>query len=106
MKLRLAVLLLLAISAPTMAERYINSGHGNSNGNNSGGNTDVIVDLPPEVWTQGNSNNSQPPCQRCCIYENRSYTEGAVLKSEGVLLQCVRDEQSLGTNNLIWRIVK
>ncbi|MFK8257093.1 YnjH family protein [Erwinia sp. AnSW2-5] len=101
MKLRLAMLLLLAISAPTMAERYTSNGHGNNNG----GNTDVVVDLPPEVWTQG-SGNSQPPCQRCCIYENRSYTEGAVLKSEGVLLQCARDEQSLGTNNLIWRIVK
>ncbi|MTD25730.1 YnjH family protein [Erwinia sorbitola] len=105
MKLHLAVLLLLAISAPTMAERYINSGHGNNGGNNGGGNTDVVVDMPPEVWTQGNSNNQQP-CQRCCVYENRSYTEGAVLKTEGVLLQCARDEQSLGTNNLIWRIVK
>jgi len=105
MNLRLAMLLLLAISAPTMAERYISNGHGNNNGNNGGGNAAVVVDMPPEGRTQG-SRNSQPPCQRCCIYENKSYTEGAVLKSEGVLLQCVRDEQSLGTNNLIWRIVK
>lgn len=102
MKLHWAVLLLLAVSAPTMADRYISSGHGNNGG---GGNTDVVVDMPPEVWTQG-SRDSQTPCQRCCIYENRSYTEGAVLKSEGVLLQCARDPQSLGTNNLIWRIVK
>lgn len=110
MKLPLVMLVLLAISVPTMADRYINSGygnsgHGNNSGNNSGGNADVVVAMPPEVWTQG-SRNSQPACQRCCIYENQSYTEGAVLKSEGVLLQCVRDEQSLGTNNLIWRIVK
>ncbi|MCS4497059.1 MULTISPECIES: YnjH family protein [Pantoea] len=69
-----------------------------------GTNTDVIVDMPPEVWTQGQ--NSQQNCLQCCIFENRNYTEGAVVKSEGVLLQCARDEKSLGTNNLIWKIVK
>ncbi|PKH27039.1 hypothetical protein CIG19_03485 [Enterobacterales bacterium CwR94] len=68
------------------------------------GNTDVIVDLPPEAWTQ--NTDREAPCLRCCVFENRQYTEGAVVKSEGVLLQCVRDEKSLGTNNLIWRIVK
>jgi len=100
MKLHLSLILLIGISSTAMAERYISSGHGNSSGN-----TDVVVDMPPEVWTQG-QNQNQSPCQRCCIYENHSYTEGAVLKSEGVLLQCARDPQSLGTNNLIWRIVK
>lgn len=65
---------------------------------------DVVVDMPAEAWTQGQ--NRQPDCLRCCIYENRSYTEGAVVKAEGVLLQCTRDEKSLGTNNLIWTIVK
>lgn len=108
MKMHLALALLLAVSSSAMAERYISTGqgHGNSGGNNDNGgaNADVVVDMPPEVWTQG-QNNSQP-CNRCCIYENRNYTEGAVLKSEGVLLQCARDPQSLGTNNLIWRIVK
>ena len=67
-------------------------------------NTDVVVDMPPEVWTQGQNN--QPPCLRCCSYQNRSYTEGSVVKMEGVLLQCVRDEKSFGTNNLIWQTVK
>ncbi|MFV9669443.1 YnjH family protein [Pantoea sp. KXB45] len=71
---------------------------------NNGTNTDVVVDLPPEAWTQ--AERRQPDCLRCCIFENRNYTEGAVVKSEGVLLQCARDEQSLGTNNLIWKIVK
>ena len=94
-----AVLLLLALTATAQAQQsYISSGH---NGQQGGA---VVVDVPPEVFTRGGD--STPPCQRCCIYENRSYSEGAVLKREGVLLQCVRDEQSLGTNNLIWRIVK
>jgi len=71
---------------------------------NNGVNTDVVVDMPPEAWTQ--AERRQPDCLRCCIFENRNYTEGAVVKSEGVLLQCARDEHSLGTNNLIWKIVK
>ena len=69
----------------------------------AGGNADVVVDMPPEVWTQ---NQSAPSCQQCCIFENRNYSEGAVVKSEGVLLQCARDEKVLGTNPLIWKIVK
>ncbi|WP_338564286.1 DUF1496 domain-containing protein [Erwinia sp. E_sp_B04_7] len=84
------------------------SGHdndyGNGNGNTSGSNTDVVVDLPPEVWTQGQ--NRQAPCQTCCTYQNRSYTEGSVVRMEGVLLQCARDEKSWGTNTLIWKTVK
>lgn len=71
---------------------------------NNSVNTDVVVDMPPEAWTQ--AERRQPDCLRCCIFENRNYTEGAVVKSEGVLLQCARDEHSLGTNNLIWKIVK
>ncbi len=72
--------------------------------NNSSTNTDVVVDIPPEAWTQ--RQNNQPPCLSCCTYQNHSYTEGSVVKMEGVLLQCVRDEKSFGTNNLIWRTVK
>ncbi|MEI2264290.1 DUF1496 domain-containing protein [Erwinia sp. CGal63] len=86
---------------------HIGTGHSDYEQENtqSGGNADVVVDMPPEVWTQG-QNNNQPPCLRCCTYENRSYTEGSVVKMEGVLLQCRRDEQSYGTNNLIWQTVK
>ena len=69
------------------------------------GNTDVVVDMPPEVWTQG-QNNQQSNCLQCCTYENRSYSEGAVVKAEGVLLQCGRDEKVMGTNPLIWKIIK
>ncbi|MDF7658432.1 YnjH family protein [Erwiniaceae bacterium L1_54_6] len=69
------------------------------------GNTDVVVDMPPEVWTQG-QNNQQSNCMQCCTYENRSYSEGAVVKAEGVLLQCSRDEKVMGTNPLIWKIIK
>lgn len=93
--------LLLSVTAQAQRHDYHN---GDSQG--SGINSDVVVDLPPEVWTQGQNRAQNPPCLRCCLYENRNYTEGAVVKAEGVLLQCVRDEKSLGTNNLIWRIVK
>lgn len=69
------------------------------------GNTDVVVDMPAEVWAQG-QNRQQNSCLQCCIYENRSYSEGAVVKAEGVLLQCSRDEKVLGTNPLLWKIIK
>ncbi|MBP2166913.1 hypothetical protein J2125_000105 [Erwinia toletana] len=77
-----------------------------SNHARPGGNTDVVVDLPPEVWTQGNSNQQNQPCARCCTYGNQNYSEGSVIKQEGVLLQCARDKASLGTNNLIWQMIK
>lgn len=65
---------------------------------------DLQVNVPPEVFkTQGQQ---QPaPCNQCCIYQNQSYTEGSVVKMEGVLLQCQRDEHVLGTNPLMWRRV-
>lgn len=100
MKRSLTLILLMGISAPALAGRDISN-----NGELNRGNSDVVVDLPREQWTQG-SKNTQPPCQRCCLYDNRNYSEGAVLKSEGVMLQCVRDDSTLGSNNLIWRILK
>lgn len=81
-----------------------NGGYSHPQSGNSN-NADVVVDMPPEVWAQG-QNNNQPACNTCCTFEDRQYTEGAVVKSEGVLLQCARDEKSLGTNNRIWKIVK
>ena len=68
------------------------------------GNADVVVDMPAETWTQGQ--NRQLNCMKCCIFDNRYYTEGAAVKAEGVLLQCARDEQAYGTNTLIWKRVK
>lgn len=106
----IGLILLVATAAQAHRHDYGTGNNGSGeygSGNNGGsvGNSDVVVDMPPEVWTQG-QNSQNPPCLRCCTYENRSYSEGAVVKAEGVLLQCVRDEKSLGTNNLIWRIVK
>ncbi|MDU4093697.1 MAG: DUF1496 domain-containing protein [Pantoea sp.] len=102
MKLTWGILLALLLTTAAQAHR-----HDYNSGNNQGNmNSDVVVDMPPEVWTQGQNRSQNPSCLRCCVYENRSYTEGAVVKAEGVLLQCVRDEKSLGTKNLIWRIVK
>lgn len=103
MKICLAVLALVAasVSGGALAENtYLSTGRASHDANGA-----VIVDMPPEVWNQGRGGNQQP-CPRCCVYENRNYTEGAVLKAEGVLLQCARDEKSLGTHNLIWRMVR
>ncbi|MGK6325638.1 MULTISPECIES: YnjH family protein [Erwinia] len=86
---------------------HLSTGHGDYEQEppqGGGVNADVMVDMPPEAWTQGQNN--QPPCLRCCTYQNRSYTEGSVVKMEGVLLQCSRDEKSYGTNNLIWQTIK
>ncbi|ATA24061.1 hypothetical protein BIY26_09715 [Brenneria goodwinii] len=69
--------------------------------------TDIVVPVPAEVWNAGSAareRNNQ--CIRCCVYENRNYSEGAVLKVESVILQCVRDKQTLGTNDLIWQPIK
>ncbi|MFT8210093.1 MAG: DUF1496 domain-containing protein [Symbiopectobacterium sp.] len=76
----------------------------------SRGNTDIVVGVPPSViWGDNNGSTRREPqnnCMRCCVFENRNYTEGAVVRTEGVLLQCARDRQTLGTNNLIWQVLK
>lgn len=71
------------------------------------GGTDIVVPVPAEVWNSDAAAREQNSnCLRCCVYENRKYSEGAVLKVDGVVLQCVRDKQTLGTNNLIWQPLK
>ncbi|MBJ7220728.1 MULTISPECIES: DUF1496 domain-containing protein [unclassified Brenneria] len=70
------------------------------------GATDIVVPVPAEAWGAGSATRGQNNCMRCCVYENRNYSEGAVLKIDGVILQCVRDKQTLGTNNLIWQPLK
>ncbi|HAT8012414.1 YnjH family protein [Citrobacter rodentium] len=65
---------------------------------------EVEVNVPPEVFSSGGQR--AQPCAQCCIYQDRAYSEGAVIKAEGVLLQCQRDERTLSTNPLVWRRVK
>ena len=67
---------------------------------------DVEVNVPPEVFTSSGQNQTVQPCNQCCIYQNQNYSEGAVVKAEGVLLQCQRDERAISTNPLVWRRVK
>lgn len=99
MRYSLAGLLILTMfSTSALAERY------QPEDRVSNSTPDVVVDMPAGDWTQGR--NRQADCLRCCTYENRRYTEGAVMKAEEVLLQCTRDEKSLGTNNLIWKIIR
>lgn len=65
---------------------------------------DVEVNVPPEVFSS--SGQRSQPCNLCCIYQDQNYSEGAVIKAEGVLLQCQRDERTLSTNPLVWRRVR
>lgn len=65
---------------------------------------DVEVDVPPEVFTS--SGQREQPCNQCCIYDDKNYSEGAVIKTEGLLLQCGRDPHVVGTNPLSWQRVK
>ena len=67
---------------------------------------DVEVNVPPEVFTSSGQNQTVQPCNQCCIYQDQNYSEGAVVKAEGVLLQCQRDERAISTNPLVWRRVK
>lgn len=87
-----------------------NTQAGNATSTMGATNTEVVVPVPPQVvWGNGaatTTHESQPHCMSCCIYQNRNYSEGAVIKAEGVLLQCQRDKTNLGTNNLLWRILR
>lgn len=65
---------------------------------------DVDVNIPPEVFSS--SGQRAQPCNQCCIYQDQNYSEGAVVKADGVLLQCQRDERTISTNPLVWRRVK
>jgi len=67
---------------------------------------DVEVNIPPEVFSSSGQNQTVQPCNQCCIYQNQNYSEGAVVKADGVLLQCQRDERAISTNPLVWRRVK
>jgi len=84
----MAALLLAGVSAQA-AERY---GSG------------VEVNVPPEVFSSGGQR--AQPCSQCCIYQDQNYSEGAVVKADGVLLQCQRDEKTISTNPLVWRRVR
>ncbi len=61
---------------------------------------DVEVNVPPEVFSSGGQ--SAQPCTQCCVYQDQNYSEGAVIKAEGILLQCQRDDKTLSTNPLVW----
>ncbi len=65
---------------------------------------DIQVNVPPEVFsTRGQSSQ---PCIQCCVYQDQNYSEGAVIKVEGVLLQCKKKKKTISTNPLVWRRVK
>ena len=84
--------LLLAVSGVALAERSPSP--------------DIQVNVPPEVFSSTGQTQSTQSCMQCCVYDNQNYSEGAVIKTEGVLLQCQRNEKVLSTNPLVWRRVK
>lgn len=88
----LTVLLALTISAGALADQRLRP--------------EVQVNVPPEVFSNSGNTQQAQPCSQCCIYENQNYSEGAVIKAEGVLLQCQRDEKTISTNPLVWRRVR
>ena len=50
------------------------------------GDVDVVLPVSPEIWGTAKSGVNPPPaqpCNRCCVYQNQNYSEGAVLKVEG-----------------------
>lgn len=66
--------------------------------------SNIKVNVPPEVFHSGGHRTTQP-CMQCCIYQNQNYSEGALIKAGGVLLQCQRDPNVVGTNPLVWHRV-
>ncbi|MEJ8325956.1 YnjH family protein [Kosakonia sp. YIM B13605] len=88
----IAAALLVAASTSALAERLPSPG--------------IEVNVPPEVFSSGGQTQTTQPCMQCCVYGNQNYSEGAVIKTEGVLLQCQRDEKTISTNPLVWRRVK
>ncbi|NUU65516.1 YnjH family protein [Enterobacteriaceae bacterium BIT-l23] len=65
---------------------------------------DVEVKIPAQSLERTRDRTAN--CSRCCLFEDRNYSEGAVIKSEGILLQCQREQGAVGTNPLVWRRVK
>ncbi len=65
---------------------------------------DVDVNVPAEVFSSGGQRAQR--CDQCCVYQDQNYSEGAVIKAEGVMLQCQRDDKTLNTHPLVWRRVK
>lgn len=78
-----------------------------ANRSNVGNGADVVVPLPPQIWENGgNNNNTAPTCHNCCVYNNQVYSEGAVVTADSVVLQCARDPNVVGTNELKWEVLK
>ncbi|SFT59771.1 Protein of unknown function [Kosakonia arachidis] len=90
----IAAALLVAAAGSALAERLPSPSPG------------IEVNVPPEVFSAGGQTQTTQPCIQCCVYGNQNYSEGAVVKAEGVLLQCQRDERAISTNPLVWRRVK
>ncbi|WPM85854.1 DUF1496 domain-containing protein [Apirhabdus apintestini] len=63
----------------------------------------IDVDVPPEAFAP--SQRHATSCLRCCVYQDRYYSEGAVIKMEGVLLQCRKDDRVVGNKPPVWQLL-
>ncbi len=62
---------------------------------------DVEVNVPPEVFSSVGS--QRDGSRGLAFIRIKIILEGAVIKAEGILLQCQRDDKTLSTNPLVWR---
>ena len=59
--------------------------------------------IPP--WIMDKAPPLPEPCQQCCVYDSRYYSEGTVIAIEkGLHLHCIRDKRVSGAYALIWQI--
>ncbi|NIH15604.1 DUF1496 domain-containing protein [Serratia symbiotica] len=63
---------------------------------------DVVLPISPDICSKNAHKTAVQPCNRCCIYQEQNYSEVAVLKIDGEMLQCARDHNVVSTHPLIW----
>ncbi|MCS3408485.1 YnjH family protein [Serratia sp. AKBS12] len=66
------------------------------------GDVDVQLPVSPEIWGTAKSAPAPQPCAQCCVYQDQNYSQGALLKVEGELLQCTRDPTVVGSASPVW----
>ncbi|MBK4714221.1 MULTISPECIES: DUF1496 domain-containing protein [Tenebrionibacter/Tenebrionicola group] len=64
----------------------------------------IELNVAPELFNHRGQR--AQPCNRCCVYQDQNYSQGAVIRVGSVLLQCQRDEKTVGTNPLLWRRIR
>ncbi len=71
----------------------------------AGGGSSARVEIDTNQWLSARQEETIPwqGINRICFYNNQRYSEGAILKTGTVLMQCIRDKNSIGNGPLIWK---